>query len=370
MIDLSCWNLTIPIGATVISTAKLNSGYQDPFFKQQSDGALTFEAPSSGTGIKPTKNSKYPRSELRETNRDGTLAWWIPGEGLVTLYADLQVDSLASDLKGIFGQFHGKGTNVPLKVNITGSTVYLQLRPKYTPDDIEDGHPDYPEDKLPILKNYKLGTRLTYKVELDEQMRLNAWVNGNKVVTDYQFDMASYREAYKGEGDRWYAKAGVYSQTAVGKQGVGRATFHALSITHGKSQADQPEASAPAVRTLATLTNEVAQLVDKFKAGTLTAQDAGKSLQDLKLEADNAFPKGAERSAFYELVADAKSVVKGQAVPETPATTPAPSEPSAPAGGETIKDKLSEMEDVLDDLPDAAVAKLRQLIDDVRGMVA
>lgn len=327
MIDLSCWNLTIPVNADVISTKTLMAGYQSPFFQRQANGALTFISPSTGPNIKPTKNSKYPRSEFRETRPDGTLVWWIPGEGYHTLFADLQVDSLAEDLKGIFGQFHGKGTNVPLKVQLTGTTLYVQLRPIYTPDDIEDGDPRYPEDKLPVLKGYKLGTRITYKVELNPRGQLNVWVNGSLAIDNYQFNMASYRAAYKGEGDRWYAKAGVYSQTKVGKKGEGRATFYALTIAHTASAElpapvtpaqlaaptipASPEAPATSPKPAEpTLAEQITATYDSWKAGKTTAFDA--------LVAMNAFSKqvgtlktSKERAPYYDQINDLKARISG-----------------------------------------------------------
>lgn len=321
MIDLACWNLTIPAGAAVIPTKKLLAGYQDPFYHKRPDGAQVMIAPSSGQNIKATKNSTYPRCEYRETMADGTLVWWKPWERTHTLWADLQIDTLGESEKGIFGQYHGKGTNVPVKLNLTGTTLYMHLRRKFTPDDIEDGDPDYPEDKIVILKNYKLGTRFTYKIELNEKMQLNVWINGALVLKDYQFDVDSYRNAYKGEGDRWYAKAGVYSQTKVGKKGQGQATFYALSITHTDAPEDQPEAPAapetptatpatPATPAQSSLAEQITATYESWKAGKTATRDA--------LVAMNAFskqvasiPTSQERAPYYAQINDLKDRVSG-----------------------------------------------------------
>jgi len=375
MISLAMWNLTIPAGASVIPTKVLNSGYQDPFFQRQADGSITFIAPSNGVNIKSTKNSTYPRSELRETltNGDDKEANWKPASAeMHSLEAELAVQELPKSKKAIIGQIHGETDHPPLKIQITDTTIYAQLRRKL------DGE----EDKPVLLKGYTLGQFFTYRFEISKDGKAKFFINGKQVVNDtlpadgYQFDMASYAK------DTWYFKAGIYSQEKVGGTGTGRATFKSLVAYHGPvkaaaepvptspvpAPAEQPASTTPAARTLTTLTNEVAQLVDRFKAGTLSAQDAGKSIQDLKLEADKAFPKGAERSAFYDLVADAKAVVKGQAAPEAPVTTPEP--PKAENPGADIKDVLSRMEDVLDDLPEASVAKLRELIDEARKLAA
>lgn len=398
LIDLSCWNLTIPVNAETIPTKKLLAGYQSPFFQKQFNGALTFIAPSTGENIKPTKNSTYPRSEFRETNPDGTLVWWIPGEGYHTLFGDLQVDSLAEDLKGIYGQFHGKGTNVPVKVQLTGTTLFIQLRPIYTPDEIKDGDPRYPEFKLPILEDYKLGTRVTYKVELNPLGQLSVWVNGILKVRAFQFDMASYRAAYKGEGDRWYAKAGVYSQTRVGKKGIGRATFYALTIKHTQASSEQPnppvteqpstpeptQPTTPAERVLADLSRAVAEILAKVQAGTLAVAEALATIEALKVEADTKFAVSKERSVLYKQIIAARDSIRKPTIPAVPSTPTQPAEPETPtlpaepgptapppAEGITgIKAKLTQMEDLLDQIPEATAVPFRHLIDDVRRLVA
>jgi hypothetical protein len=366
MLDLSRWNLTLPAGATVIPTNKLNAGYQSPYFVRQDDGAITFVAPSNGADIKSTKNSTYPRSELRETLANGDdkeANWKASSAEMHSLEAELSVQELPKSGKAIIGQIHGESDHPPLKIQITGDTIYAQLRRKL----------NGAEDKVALLTGYKLGQFITYRFEVTQDGKAKFFINGKQVVNKdlpadgYQFDMASYKN------DTWYFKAGIYSQEVVGGTGTGRATFRALKAYHGPAQVVQPSEpvstpAAPAPRTLATLTNEVAQLVARFNAGTLTAQDASKSIQDLKVEADNAFPKGAERSAFYDQVTAAKAAVKGSAQPEAPVTPAEPASPATPS--EAIKAALSAMEDALDDLPDASAAKLRGLISDVRGLVA
>jgi hypothetical protein len=327
LIDLSCWNLTIPVNAETIPTKKLLAGYQSPFFQRQVNGALSFIAPSTGENIKPTKNSTYPRAELREVNRDGTLAWWKPWEDVHTLYADLQIDSLGSGKKGIFGQFHPKGTNVSVKLNLTNGTLYMHLRRKYTPDHIKDGDPNYPEDKIAILKGYKLGTRFTYEIKLNERMQLNVWINGAWVLTDYQFDIESYRSAFDGEGDRWYAKAGVYSQTKVGKPGEGRATFYALTITHTAST-ETPAPTPPALPTTPpvtttpevppappkpvkpTLAEQIASVFDAWAAGTMAPYDALLAMNAYSKQVAS-IPTSKERAPLYAQINDCKDRISG-----------------------------------------------------------
>lgn len=223
MVDLSHWNLTIPVGATIIQTRQLQT-YESKWFTRNTDGSITFYAPSSGAGIRSTPNSIYPRSELRETLPDGAdkeANWRLGSARVHRLSATLTVDALAASKKAIIGQFHGASTKPPFKLQITGSTIYVQYRPQYNGE----------EKKDPILTGYKLGNRLAYSAAVTSDGELTVTVNGE--VRKYQFDVASYRS------DRWYAKAGMYSQQEIGGAGAGKATFHSLSMTHS----DRTEAS-------------------------------------------------------------------------------------------------------------------------------
>ena len=75
MIDLSSWNLSIPVGSPpkTIETAQLVKGYDGKYFNSGS-GSIFFWAPVTGAR---TANAIYPRSELRETWSDGSLHNWL-----------------------------------------------------------------------------------------------------------------------------------------------------------------------------------------------------------------------------------------------------------------------------------------------------
>jgi hypothetical protein len=243
MIDLSTWNLTIPASATVIQTKVLNSGYQDPYFLRQDDGSITFIAPSKGGDIKATKNSTYPRSELRETltnGDDNEANWKVASAELHVLEADLAVQELPKSKKAIIGQIHGETNHPPLKIQITDDTLYAQLRRSHDGD----------EDKPTLMSGYKLGQFFTYRFELTGEGKAKFFINGKQVVNGdlpadgYQFDMASYKN------DNWYFKAGMYSQEKVGGTGTGRATFRSLVAYHGPAKT--PQATQPSPTTAPT----------------------------------------------------------------------------------------------------------------------
>ncbi|ACO79344.1 alginate lyase [Azotobacter vinelandii CA] len=226
MIDLSQWNLTIPVGAMIIQTRQLQT-YESKWFVRNADGSITFYAPSSGAGIRSTANSIYPRSELRETLLNGAdkeANWHLGSAKIHRLSATLTVDSLAASKKAIIGQFHGTSTKPPFKLQISGGTIYVQYRPQYNGE----------EKKDPIFEGYRLGNRLAYSATVTHDGELTVTVNGK--VGKYRFDVASYRS------DRWYAKAGMYSQEEIGGRGAGKATFHALSMTHSDGLGAAPGA--------------------------------------------------------------------------------------------------------------------------------
>ena len=241
-IDLSRWNLTIPVDAEIIQTEDLQT-YASPWFIRNADGSITFFAPSSGDGISSTENSTYPRSELRETllNGDDREANWPLGSApLHRLSATLRVDSLAASGKAIIGQFHGEGSKVPVKIQVTRISgtdrfkVYLQNKPTM-------GGTEYkPYFAAEIAMGEVFGYDLS--VTADGVLSCTLSTASSSEVLTAQFDVDSYAD------DTWYAKAGMYSQEVVGGEGAGQATFFALQMFHGEAPAtEQPvDPAAPA----------------------------------------------------------------------------------------------------------------------------
>ncbi|MCL8038976.1 polysaccharide lyase family 7 protein, partial [Pseudomonas aeruginosa] len=107
MIDLSTWNLTIPTEPTpqVITTQQLNNGYQSRYFQQGNDGGLVFWVPIDGSH---TEDSTYPRTELRETQADGSLDNWYYWQADNELRVTMSVEKVPSKNKVIIGQIHSK----------------------------------------------------------------------------------------------------------------------------------------------------------------------------------------------------------------------------------------------------------------------
>ncbi|MFD2837019.1 polysaccharide lyase family 7 protein [Azotobacter vinelandii] len=214
MIDLSHWNLTIPVDAEIIQTEDLQT-YASPWFIRNADGSITFFAPSSGDGIKSTKkNSTYPRSELRETlpnGDDDEANWSLDSAPVHQLSATLTVDSLPASGKAIIGQFHGESNHPPFKLQVArlaGSAdtfkINVQHRPKLNGKELRPS----------FSRPFKLGEEFSYDVQVTSTGKLSVTIDDETVSG--QFDIRSYKN------DKWYAKAGIYSQEMVsGKGGPG-----------------------------------------------------------------------------------------------------------------------------------------------------
>ena len=142
--DLSHWNLTLPTGSSghpnVISTSTLTGGYTSQYFYTGTDGAMVFWCPVTGV---TTSGSTYPRTELRETNSDGSKYNWNVKDGTATLSATVAVNQVPSSGRVVIGQIHDTGAggikNRPLIMLVykynsgtgTGSLV-AEVRPTPT----------------------------------------------------------------------------------------------------------------------------------------------------------------------------------------------------------------------------------------------
>ncbi|MDQ3201547.1 MAG: polysaccharide lyase family 7 protein, partial [Pseudomonadota bacterium] len=162
MIDLGNWNLSIPVGSppTTIETPRLAQGFKDEYFS--SDAAtLSFWAPVTGS---KTANASYPRSELRETNSDGTLRNWTYSAADNVLRANLSINQVPSTGKIVIGQIHNKDSNSPMvkleyqykEKSLTGNIV---AKVRLHPDD-EEGQ------VITLVKGVALNQNFSYQIHL------------------------------------------------------------------------------------------------------------------------------------------------------------------------------------------------------------
>lgn len=220
MIDLSTWNLSIPVGAPAktIETPVLVKGYQDPYFHADS-GALFFWAPVTGS---TTQSAKYPRSELRETNTDGSLRNWKYTGADNYLRATLTVNQVPSTGKVVIGQIHQYGSNEPLmkleyqyKTSSKTGNIVIKLRPSPSQDE---------PTVIQVGTGVKLDSAFDYTIHLDKTGLLT--VN----AANYQWS-TQLSSGWKTKN--LYFKAGVYVQDNAGYATEGgKVTFNKLAISH------------------------------------------------------------------------------------------------------------------------------------------
>ncbi|WP_437881798.1 polysaccharide lyase family 7 protein [Pseudomonas sp. LRF_L74] len=225
MIDLSTWNLSIPVGtpATTIATPQLVGGYQDDYFKA-ANGAIFFWAPVNGT---TTKSAKYPRSELRETYADGTLRNWKYQDADNTLDGTLKVSQVPSTGKIVIGQIHDvESSNPPIKLQYqykaetnVGSIVAI-VRVKPTDD----------STSYTVAQNVPLEQLFSYTIRLTPSGTLAIYVKPSASAATVKWT-AKLDTAWK--TSTFYFKAGSYVQDNTGDSSeAGAVSFTSLTIKH------------------------------------------------------------------------------------------------------------------------------------------
>lgn len=228
MIDLSTWNLSVPEPGqpAQISTQQLNNGYRSRYFRRNADGSLTFWAPVTGG---TTAGSSYPRSELRETHRDGRPAFWTYEQSNDQLAAILTVERLPSEQKLIVGQIHSKDE--------PGSMRDPLLKIRYRKVDgigrleavVRQRPGENDSRSTVLLDDLKPGQRFGYRIDLNKRGLLQVAAsreNGDSSTFSQRLDPRWKRQSL-------YFKAGVYVLDNRGPSSEGgRVTFHWLRGVH------------------------------------------------------------------------------------------------------------------------------------------
>lgn len=222
VLDLANWYLTLPTGQagkpdTVEqpALAKLNN----QFFKltPQRDG-VEFSAPGNGV---TTKNSKFPRSELREMMGDKKAAWsnTVGEHTLDVCEAFTQLPRAKPEVVG--AQIHDADDDV-LQIRLEGQKLMVQY---------DDGKSEKILDPA-----YKLGTPYHLRIA----------AAGSKVTVQYNGrQMAEL--PLKGSG--WYWKVGAYVQSNASKGDAGSrgaVTVYSLTVRHtGEPRSGADEETRP-----------------------------------------------------------------------------------------------------------------------------
>jgi hypothetical protein len=228
MLDLTTWNLTIPASesAAVISTERLNKGYNSQYFRRQGD-RVSFWVPVTGSH---TKNSRYPRSELRETWPNGKLRNWYHGDADNQLNAVLTVNQVPSKHKVVIGQIHS--VNRPGDVGEPLVKLQYHFRPELNSGRIEALVRKHPGDdkvqNIALVNDITLDERFAYRLRLTPSGRLAI-----SVYSDDDNGAFHHQIASSWSRQQLYFKAGTYAQDNSGSSSEGgRATFYHLDIQH------------------------------------------------------------------------------------------------------------------------------------------
>jgi hypothetical protein len=209
VINLSNWYLTLPTGSSErpddVFQPQLAT-YGGRYFKltDTRDGVV-FTANAGGV---TTKNSGYPRSELREMS-GGAKASWSNTSGTHTLSVRQAVKSVPpSKPEVVTAQIHDANDDV-VEIRLEGRRLIAQY---------DDGKTD-----VLIDPNYRLGTPYDLKI-VAAGGRIQVFYNGSKKA-----DIPK-------SGSGWYFKTGSYLQSNTTKGddagAIGEVVLYALDVRH------------------------------------------------------------------------------------------------------------------------------------------
>jgi hypothetical protein len=209
LIDLENWFLTLPVGPdgdpdSIDQPELLN--YRSDWFDLTPDRTgVVFRAPAGGV---TTKNSKYPRSELREMNGEEKAAWsnTVGVHTLESRQAITKVPPVKPEVSAT--QIHDGGDDV-LQIRLEGSTLVAQY---------DDG-----QEQVVIDPDYRLGTPYDLRIVA---------ANG-RITVSYDGEQ---RAEIERSGSSWYWKVGAYTQSNPERgddpDAVGEVVVYSLRIEH------------------------------------------------------------------------------------------------------------------------------------------
>jgi hypothetical protein len=200
VVDLRQWKIGLPT-TVEINNPKLES-YSDPSFQAVQAVQFTVHC-----GDKAQPGSKYPRSELREMNADGSNASWSSTSGTHTMELTQRITHLPVVKPSLIcGQIHS--ADYLILIELTGKTLAVR----------------YVDNVVGVLDDsYQLGTSFDMKV-----------VAANGYVDVYYNGVIKVHQAMAKTG--CYFKAGCYlqSSTATGDVATayGQVEISDLTISH------------------------------------------------------------------------------------------------------------------------------------------
>lgn len=209
VLDLRRWKLTLPVkdGAGPREVTRPLGLVVPPWFELTGDGGVRFRAPVNGV---TTSGSKYPRSELRELNADGSLASWSSTSGTHTLRIVQAFTVLPLNKPHVVGgQIHDADNDVTVW-RLEGSKLW-----------VTEG-----DSKVKMVTDsYRLGTKFEAKYVVSGGL-VQAYYNGTWVH--------SFKKSFKGA----YWKVGCYTQANCSNSSLcnasnfGEVQVYELEVSH------------------------------------------------------------------------------------------------------------------------------------------
>jgi poly(beta-D-mannuronate) lyase len=210
VLDLRHWKIALPVDTPhtgqpdEIKQPELSNFVLPPYF-YTGKGGVIFQAHAGGA---TTKNSSYPRSELREMSSSGGNAAWSNTSGTHTMTIRQAIMATPSAKPHVVaGQIHD-GSDDVVMVRLEGKHLFVEA----------DGTPIGT-----LQEGYVLGTPFTVKIE----------TSGGQIRVFYN-DLQ--KVSYDRPGSGFFFKAGVYTQSNPSKgespDSYGQVVIYALQVTH------------------------------------------------------------------------------------------------------------------------------------------
>lgn len=215
VLDLQSWKVTLPVGddeePTEIKQPELAEFEMDPWFTPLADcSGVQFRSAVDGV---TTGGSKYPRSELREMNEDGSDEMeWSGESGTHTMIINEAITHVPNDKPDVVaGQIHGGDDDVSV-FRLEDTKLYV------TDGDTSDHHL--------ITDEYELGTPFEAKFVVSEG-EIKAYYNGELQTT------------LPADFDAGYFKAGAYTQAncdspsdPCSEENFGQVEIYDIQVSH------------------------------------------------------------------------------------------------------------------------------------------
>lgn len=213
MFNLAIWKLTIPMdddgdGVADEVTMPLLRYFEDPdfFHLSETGDSVVFRAACGGA---TTKNSHYPRSELREMNKDSkTKASWSTTSGVHNMTVEFAINKVPKKKQHVVAaQIHDEENDLVM-VRLEGKKLFLERND---------------EEDFMLVEDYKLGTFVKLMIIADNG-RIRFFLDGKQLLE------------WEVEAEGLYFKVGCYTQSNPEKgdkpDDYGETEFRSVYVMH------------------------------------------------------------------------------------------------------------------------------------------